>query len=168
MDAMTKMMVSKDTCVAEGISAMCKASGRGLAHLAAFMANNGSFGGKTIMSEAGITESHADPDLKSELDAGMITNYTKGGFNFHVDTKDPSFKCPETELSNPLVRDLVHDCMKNRVGYYGWMGIGGAILQWNPEHKVGFGYVPYDLMLCDMVNVRASDIQKKIVEIVKN
>lgn len=166
MDKMAALMGSKDACVAECLSAMCKGSARGLAHLAAYMAHKGTFNGKTIMSEATWDDAHSEPDLKSELDAGMITNFCKGGFNQCVNTRDPSFKKPETPLSMDYVRDLVHDHFDNRVGYYGWMGVGGSIFQWNPEHKIGFGYVPFDLWMCDMVNKRASDIQKKIVEIV--
>jgi len=36
-----------------------------------------------------------------------------------------------------------------RDGYYGWHGVGGAVMQWHPELKVGFAYVPRDLILGD-------------------
>lgn len=31
---------------------------------------------------------------------------------------------------------------KGREGYYGWYGVNGSVLQWNPEKKIGFAYIP--------------------------
>lgn len=38
---------------------------------------------------------------------------------------------------------------KNRVGFYGWTGFGGSVMQWDPTLKIGFAYVPVDLQLID-------------------
>lgn len=50
-------------------------------------------------------------------------------------------------------------------GYVGWMGIGGSSMQWNPEHKIGFAYIPTDLSKFDFSNNRAARIQSICVEI---
>jgi len=33
-----------------------------------------------------------------------------------------------------------NDFKDGRVGFVGWMGAGGSVLQWNPELRIGFGY----------------------------
>ena len=167
MDSLLKEIDGKEVSMGEGISAFCNASARGLAKLAAIMANKGTQFGKTILSEKGFTEMHAEPILKAELDGGMITNYTKGGCNLHIDLKGTNTELPQHSFTMPLIRDLAYDYMGNRVGYYGWYGMGGSIFMWNPEYKIGFAYVPTDLMALDLGNVRNSNIQKKVVEIVK-
>ena len=45
---------------------------------------------------------------------------------------------------------------QGREGFIGWMGYGGSIMQWHPEHKIAIGYVPFDQFTpLDMCNVRA-------------
>ena len=40
------------------------------------------------------------------------------------------------------------------------MGVGGCVMQWHPELKIGFGYVPFDFNVYDLTKVRASKLQK--------
>ena len=62
----------------------------------------------------------------------------------------------------------MHDHMHNgREGYYGWIGHGGSIMNWHPEEKVSFGYVPFDFLDTDYVNKRAKELQKIVIDIVK-
>ena len=56
-------------------------------------------------------------------------------------------------------------CHENRVGYYGWFGMGGSIFMWHPEQNISFAYVPFDSFGMDFMNIRNSNIQKKVVEI---
>jgi hypothetical protein len=41
-----------------------------------------------------------------------------------------------------------------REGFYGWFGVGGSVMQWNPELKIGFGYVPFEYNILDSCNAR--------------
>ena len=50
------------------------------------------------------------------------------------------------------------DMHKGREGFVGWMGYGGSVFMWNPENKIGFGYVPFDLIEIDMNNKRGAQI----------
>ena len=34
---------------------------------------------------------------------------------------------------------------KERIGYFGWDGFGGSVMQWHPKLKIGFAYVPTKL-----------------------
>ena len=39
---------------------------------------------------------------------------------------------------------------KGREGFYGWMGLGGSIFQWNPELEIGFAFVPTSMHIIDL------------------
>ena len=76
----------------ESCSAFMQASARGLAKLGAYMANNGAFGGKRLVSEESVQEMISEPTLKVAVNIGLITNMTKGGcalFNKEVGQELP-------------------------------------------------------------------------------
>ena len=50
--------------------------------------------------------------------------------------------------------------VQNREGYYGWMGYGGSIVQWHPELKIGFAFLPTLMSSIDMVNERGGVLQQ--------
>jgi CubicO group peptidase (beta-lactamase class C family) len=152
-------------CKAEGTSALTKASARGLAHFGAFFANGGSLGGKTIISEDTCTSMLSEPTLKVEVDGMLITNYTQGGLCKFEAFPEPK---PKIKYSHELMEYVADEQNKNRLGYYGWYGMGGSIFQINPDKNISFAYVPCDLIGLDMVNSRNQDIQKKIVDIVSS
>ena len=79
----------------------------------------------------------------------METNFTQGGFNNFT----PGPNAPSVAY--------------NRSGYYGWMGLGGSVLQWHPELKIGFAYTPSFLQLTDLMNLRGSYLQAVVVECAK-
>ena len=54
-----------------------------------------------------------------------------------------------------------------RNGYFGWLGFGGSVMQWHPELKIGFGYIPTSLHWYDFDNMRAARLQKEVVECVQ-
>ena len=91
---------SKYYRAAEYLSANTNASARGLAKLGAFMANGGTCGGRTIMSEKAWEDFHSGEDRRVDETMGMETNFTNGG----VATGE--FFIP---------------------GFYGWMGFGGSV-----------------------------------------
>jgi hypothetical protein len=57
---------------------------------------------------------------------------------------------------------------EGRQGFYGWMGLGGSIFQWHPEHKIGFGYVPTSLNVIDIMNERGKGYQAEVLNCVEN
>lgn len=62
----------------------------------------------------------------------------------------------------PVISEQIeHLCNSKREGFYGWMGFGGSVLQWNPDLQLGIGYVPADLFNNDFVNYRASLLQSE-------
>jgi CubicO group peptidase (beta-lactamase class C family) len=53
-----------------------------------------------------------------------------------------------------------------REGFYGWMGLGGSIFQWHPEHQIGFAFVPTSLHVLDIVNERGKVFQAEVLKCV--
>lgn len=145
----------------ESISMFTQASARGLARLGTFMANKGTCFGKSIMTEEAWEDSHSEPILKSWIDGNLVPNFTKSGlcaFNPIPETE----KLPVNVYSVGKDAEATHrwtrKANENREGYFGWMGLGGSILQWNPEHNISFAYVPTDLMYLDHINFKGSII----------
>jgi hypothetical protein len=54
-------------------------SARGMAKLAAFMANKGTFQGQKLMSEATWEDFHSNPVVETEIPWGNRTSFTQGG-----------------------------------------------------------------------------------------
>jgi hypothetical protein len=65
---------------------------------------------------------------------------------------------------------------EGREGFYGWCGLGGAVFQWHPEERIGFGYVPArsvaarscaaSLYTIDLANVRGKNYQTEVLKCV--
>jgi CubicO group peptidase (beta-lactamase class C family) len=133
--------------------AQCNA--RGLAKLAAIMANKGQpvetqEDNKPLMSEATWEEMHSEPTLAYDgCFPDTRTNFTKGGLNYHVNPENP-LQSEAEGLNN------------NREGFYGWFGFGGSLFQWHPELKIGFAFVPTKLHALEMFNNRASVLQQLV------
>jgi CubicO group peptidase (beta-lactamase class C family) len=140
---------SPDVVKGEMPSAGAKCSARGLAKLAAVMANGGGFAGQRIMSEEAHTALHDQPVRRNMM--SMNTTFTQGGL--------ATFPPPdEADTSFDIGLN------RGREGYYGWMGLGGSIFQWHPERKVGFAYVPTSLNVLDIVNERGKAYQVEVVK----
>ena len=82
--------------------------------------------------------------------------FTKGGYalfdkdEFDKQEKNPDWIVPKlTETMDTII-------CKHRKGFLGWMGWGGSVFQWNPDLKIGFGYVPMDLWVNDHPNFKTS------------
>ena len=82
----------------------------------------------------------------------MHTNFTQGGINDF--TQHPNHPMYGNGLSSKGLRD----------GWMGWMGFGGSVMQWHPELKIGFAYIPTCLHWYDLENLRGAKLQKKVVE----
>ena len=57
---------------------------------------------------------------------------------------------------------------KNRDGYYGWMGYGGSIMQWHPELKIGFAFIPTFLNITERFNNRGAILQQIVKDSAQN
>jgi CubicO group peptidase (beta-lactamase class C family) len=132
-------------------SAAASCSARGLAKVAAMMSTRGRWGDHAILDEEGWQALHADP-----VEAGMgfaNTAFTQGGVN--------RFTSRGANGSR-----LERDFNQGREGFYGWMGLGGSIFQWHPEHEIGFGYVPTSLHVLDILNERGKAYQAEVLRCV--
>jgi len=137
------------TCETPSAAASCSA--RGLAKIAAMMAAGGTWDGREYLSEGAWDALHAHP-----LDADMIiasTTFTQGGVN-RFDKVGANGSGAERAFN------------EGREGFYGWMGLGGSIFQWNPDNKIGFAFVPTSLHLVDMLNERGKVYQAEVLRCV--
>jgi CubicO group peptidase (beta-lactamase class C family) len=147
---MEKMSVLDTPVVAKGEipSAGAKCSARGLAKLAAAMANGGRLSGQQIMGEVACAALHGAPEQRNMM--AMNTIFTQGGL-----ATFPEFNAADSVMDIALNR--------GREGYYGWIGLGGSVFQWHPEHRIGFAYVPTSLHVLDVVNERGKAYQAAVV-----
>ena len=142
---------SREVAMGETPSANTHASARGLARLAAMMADKGSFEGKEFMSTTAWEALHA---VATEADMGSLsTRFTQGGVASFTKVSNPS---------SPLESGLNN----GREGFFGWMGLGGSLFQWHPEFRIGFGYVPTSLNVLDIVNERGKSYQAEMLKCV--
>ena len=133
-------------------SANAKCSARGLAKIAAMMSSGGHYAGTEYLSEAGWKALHDEP-VKADM-AIMTTTFTQGGINQFSHCGDGS-AAAEKAFNN------------GREGFYGWMGLGGSIFQWHPQHRIGFGYVPTSLHVLDLLNERGKAYQAEVLRCVE-
>merc|ERR1712224_879949 len=97
---------------AEIPSANGHASARALAMVAAALVGDGvTPTGYRLLSSEGHAQAHADPVTKKLF--MMKSHFTNAGWNLW---------------------------RKTRMGYVGWMGLGGSVMQWHPEQSIAFGY----------------------------
>ena len=142
---------SMEVAMGETPSANTHASARGLARLAAMMADEGSFEGKQFISTSAWDALHAEA---TEADMGSLsTRFTQGGVALFSKVSN---------RSSPLDSGLNN----GREGFFGWMGLGGSLFQWHPEFRIGFGYVPTSLNVLDIVNERGKAYQAEMLKCV--
>ena len=137
-------------------SAAANCSARGLAKIAAMMSAGGKWEEKEYLSGEGWAALHQNP---VEADIGFsTTNFTQGGLNLFT-------------KSNGESTGIDRAFNDGREGFYGWMGLGGSIFQWHPQHEIGFGFVPTSLHVLDVLNERGKTYQAEVlrcVEALKN
>ena len=78
------------------------------------------------------------------------TTFTQGGVNKFI---------PVDEQRTGLDRAF----NRGREGFYGWIGLGGSIFQWNPEHDIGFSFVSTSLHVLDLMNERGKACQAEVL-----
>lgn len=143
---------SREVAMGETPSANTHASARGLARLAAMMADKGSFEGGEFISAKAWDALHAQP-IEADM-AFITTRFTQGG----------AAAFSEVGVSSSSLDSGLN---QGREGFYGWMGLGGSLFQWHPESRIGFGYVPTSLNVMDMVNERGKAYQAEVLKCVR-
>ena len=120
--------------------------------MAAFMANGGSLGSQELMGQKGWNQLHEEPDDDIFEIMNTTTSFTKGGVNYFQKYSHERYHCK----SKCSIEHKSNDDQMNlgREGFYGWFGVGGSVMQWNPELKIGFGYVPFEYNILDSCNAR--------------
>lgn len=130
-------------------SANTKSSARTLAKIAATMSARGTFAGREILSQSAWEAMHAN--AADQVMGGVITtHFTQGGVNRFAD-------------STPGSSTLERGFNAGREGFFGWMGLGGSIFQWNPEFDVGFGFTVTELHVLDIFNERGKAYQAEVM-----
>ena len=122
-------------------SANGNCSARGLALVAAALANKGSINGVEILSNKGWEEMHRDP-IPALMNIMLQSAFTQGGVN-------------------------VYEEGSGRPGYIGWHGYGGSVFQWDPELKIGFAYCPTLLLWYELFNEKGALMQQEVTNCVK-
>eukprot|EP00095_Tigriopus_kingsejongensis_P008027 maker-scaffold630_size122347-snap-gene-0.10 protein:Tk08027 transcript:maker-scaffold630_size122347-snap-gene-0.10-mRNA-1 annotation:"esterase" len=130
-------------------------SARGFAKLAAIIANGGALDSEPrLLQSATVDQMNGNGIVRP--DAGLFgskTCFTQGGVNhYRKDEDEPGAKAMG---------------MIPREDYFGWMGLGGSVFQYQPQLNIGFGYVPTLLHWEDFGCGRAARMQAMAVEIAK-
>jgi CubicO group peptidase (beta-lactamase class C family) len=133
-------------------SAAANCSARGLAKIAAVLSAGGTWEGREYLSREAWKAMHEHP-VAGSIGFG-ITHFTQGGVNRFIEAG---------RGSSGLERAL----NVGREGFYGWMGLGGSIFQWHPEHEIGFGFVPTSLHVLDFLNERGKVYQSAVLHCVE-
>jgi CubicO group peptidase (beta-lactamase class C family) len=142
----------RTVAMGETPSAAANCSARGLAKVAAMMSARGRFGDRDFLSKEAWEALHAEPVA---ADMGFApTVFTQGGVNRFVAVGSKR-------------RGMERDFNEGREGFYGWMGFGGSIFQWHPEHEIGFAFVPTSLHAVDLLNERGKVYQVEVLRCVE-
>jgi len=120
---------------AEVPSANGHGSARALAVVAATMVEGGQLGNNArLISAEGIEAAHGSPDRKEMF--GETTVFTNAGWAMSEG---------------------------DREGWVGWMGLGGSVVQWHPQERVGFAYAINKLEWSPN-NERGLRLQQSVIE----
>jgi CubicO group peptidase (beta-lactamase class C family) len=133
-------------------SAAANCSARGLAKIAAVLSAGGTWEGREYLSREAWKAMHEHP-VAGSIGFG-ITHFTQGGVNRFIEAGRGS-------------SGLERAFNVGREGFYGWMGLGGSIFQWHPEHEIGFGFVPTSLHVLDFLNERGKVYQSAVLHCVE-
>ena len=143
---------TKEIMMGEVPSANGHASARGLSKIASVMANQGMFEDKQILSKTAWGLLHADAQAGDMVFHKNI--FTQGGLAKFGPIEN------ETKIDKIFY--------ERREGFFGWYGFGGSVMQWHPDLKIGFAYIPTLLSWIDMANNKGGKFQELIVKILEN
>ena len=121
------------------------ASARGLARVAAAMADQGALGDVRILSREGWSLLHDNSTVEVDAAMGKCRTQFTQGIQYQVLVSNGSNIFLTPGGVNMFV-DYDDDVLSERVfksgrhGFIGWLGFGGSVLQWHPSARIGFGY----------------------------
>lgn len=133
------------------------ASARGLAKIAAMVANGGTWEGKEYITPEVYKEMHEVGYSHAQALTGFVCSYTKGGMYKMQSIADLKKECHPDAVKH--VGDREELVARGRHGYYGWCGTGGAMITHHPELKIGFGFVPSTLLSYDAFYRESGELQ---------
>jgi len=115
------------------------------------MAGGGETQGHRVLGQSALNALHAEPVERSMTI--MENRFTQGGL-------------AQFKESDAAIGPLEAGMSAGRGGFYGWLGLGGSVFQWHPEHRIGFAYVPTALNPIDVFNERGKSYQEEILRCV--
>ena len=133
-------------------SAAANCSARGLARIAAMMSGGGTLDGRQYLGREAWEAMH-DEASEAQMGGFMPTRFTQGGVAHFTEC-------------GPGAPRMARDFNTGREDFYGWMGLGGSIFQWNPDSDIGFAFVPTSLHLLDFLNERGKTYQAEVMRCV--
>ena len=137
----------------ETSSANATCSARGLAKLGAMLSGGGALEGREYLTPGAWQAMHDKP-VEGMLGPIVPTRFTQGGV-------DKFIEC------GPGASASMRAFNEGREGFYGWMGLGGSLFQWNPALDIGFAFVPTALHYLDLLNERGKVYQAEVLRCVR-
>ena len=112
------------------------------------------------------------PNLpKSDLFISCRTHYLKVAWNHHIVTfSSPRIDGQWARQPNPhgVETDPGRRSKYGEMGFVGWIGASGSVMQWHPELRMGFGYAPTLSHFLDFDAKKAERLQRAVIECIKN
>ena len=108
---------------------------------------------------------HSDITVDYLLPFGVRVPFTKGGVCFYDQASIQSI--PRDSPFSGLIADegeLQGGGLGARQGYYGWVGMGGQVMNYHPEKQVGFGLAVADLFAMDVGSRRGGFMQQDVIQ----
>ncbi|KXS20029.1 beta-lactamase/transpeptidase-like protein [Gonapodya prolifera JEL478] len=179
----------KEVMLGQTPSAYTITNARGLAKLAAVMANRGTLDGFTLMDEKTWREAHTLEERNlnergklhfsfdhfvywtstQHVALGVKVRTTWAGWGLSY----PNFVVPQTvvefdekDLSKPPKLAFKPHMRGQGWEWCGWFGYGGSVIQWEPTHNVAVGYVMNLMGSGTAGDARSAELCAEVVRIV--
>ena len=112
------------------------------AKIAAMMARGGQFENIDILSEKTMKEAISDVQIRMDSAGDSFTAMSKGGF-------------AEFEKF-----EILGEWKK---GFFGWFGLGGSIIAFNPNEDIGFAFMPTGLKMGAVGDERGYELIEEVL-----
>ena len=121
-------------------------------------------GGKTniIKDEKSIDYEFLSPSTMSSFHSEPVERFMTYCVNYFV-----RGGVGEERLPSQPRDDKERKSYEGMDGYYGWGGWGGSQMQWHPEEKIAFAFVPSFLSWIDVGNQKGRKMQREVLRCVK-
>jgi len=117
---------------------------RSLAKLGCILANKGEFFGVKLLSEAGYARAMAHEAPTFDEGVGLVASITSAGFGKNFD----------------VLEGIDND-------WYGWSGMGGSLVLWNPKYNASFSYTMNAMGHYGAVDARAFSLIQETDKCIK-